>query len=49
MRTKYHKRRNPVLHGDEITHTPNGTAILMDMITRGIKYNIIKYRRKHNG
>jgi hypothetical protein len=47
MKTNYHIRTNPVVHGSKITHTPNGTAILVNMITRGIKYNCIK--KKRNG
>jgi len=47
MKTNYHKRRNPIIHGGDISHTPNGTAILVNMIARGIKYNIIKNKRKN--
>lgn len=46
MRAKreYYKR-NVITHGDSIKHYPSGTAILMDMIIRGLKYNFIKFRR----
>jgi len=47
MKTNYHKRINPIVHGSEISHTPNGIGILVNMITRGIKYNIIKNKRKN--
>jgi len=47
MKTNYHIRTNKVIHGDSIKHYPSGTAILVHMITRGIKYNCIK--KKRNG
>jgi hypothetical protein len=47
MKTKYHKRQNPILHGDVISHHPNNTGILVDVLWRAIKYNIIKYKRRN--
>jgi len=46
MKTRYYKR-NVITHGDSIKHYPGGTSILMDMIWRGIKYQIIKRKRKN--
>jgi len=47
MKSNYHRRRNPVLHGDIIKHHHNPTGILVDMALRLVKYNIIK--RQRNG
>jgi hypothetical protein len=48
MRTKeeYYIRKNPIIHGDKLKHYPSGTAILMDIIIRSIKYNYLKLIRK---
>tara|TARA_B110000503_G_scaffold118416_1_gene179327 strand:+ start:78 stop:227 length:150 start_codon:yes stop_codon:yes gene_type:complete len=47
MKTNYHKRQQKIIHGSDIKHSNNPTGILVDMLIRTLKYNIIKIKRKN--
>lgn len=47
MKTNYHLRQRKVIHGDDITHYPNGTSILVNILYRTLKYNFIKIQRRN--
>jgi len=45
MKTNYHKRQHKILSGSDIKHSNNPTGILLDILIRAIKYNIIKSKK----
>jgi len=42
---QYHLRSNPIVHGDKVSHHPNNTGILVNLMGRWIK--AYRLRRKH--